>query len=323
MESSNIILGNGPSSGSTLLVSLIGKSKNIFQTEELYIFDKPDWVTGRCADLKENWATHHSTGYPAHFAHESPLVFPVENPKLDFAQHCDDYIAFFMAHMDALAQSHGCERWVEKTPTNIFALPHLSRAMPDTKFVIIVRHPAAVMRSLAKRKMNPFIAAARWYFPTLIAANLKDRDNILVLKYEALTGEPDASLRKVFDFIGEPFLADYLEPAKTTDTGLASWDNTPTGSIKKNDDFSIIIDGCEARYLSTIKANSYFLKYTQITTAFNVKELCDIFGYTLDFDFSNSHKALALLHGAKAFVQYFVKAKRAGRPIRKLWFDVF
>lgn len=315
-----IILGNAPSSGSTLLTSIIGESPSIFQTDELYIFDKPDWVAGKASDLKEKWLRYAARGYDAHFAHESPLVFPTFGQHPDFSRYNGNYASFCCSRMDELAREANCRRWVEKTPTNIFALVHLHNALPSARFIIITRHPAMMLKSLRKRGFDPFSAAARWYFPNLIAASVIDNHQFLVVRYENLLNDPLSVCKEVFDFIGEEFRVEFLTTRGRSSGKIASWNNDPSGAIRPEKNFVELVEPWAAKEMSDLKANPHFLSYCGITSSLSVTDLAKTLGYDVDFDFRGTSAFRSSLIRRKAFLKYAAKAVRAGRKIRPFWY---
>lgn len=316
MSMNGIIIGSAPSSGSTLLVSTLGRASNIYQTDELYIFDKPDWIAQRTPDLKKNWAEYFRKGYPAHFAYESPLVFPYEDSAPGVTDFDGSYTDFCVSYMDAKARAQGFARWVEKTPTNIFAFPFLSDQLAEFKFIIIVRHPGSVLRSLAKRKMNPFIAAARVYYSMLVTANMTGRENVHLLKYEDLTADPSNTLQRTFDFIGERFDASYLTPEALKGIKLSSWQFSPSMGIVQQEEHLPKVASEHAFHLANIRASKNFMKYAGIERCFCFLELCDIFGYDVMSSSTSRFNIKPRLKWIEAYTKYAARSILSRRPIR-------
>lgn len=321
MTKMGIIMGSAPSSGSTLLVNLIGRADSVFQTDELYIFDKPDWIAGRDPSLQSQWPSRYNRGYPAHFAHESPLVFPTAHSVPRFEKYEGTYTDFCLSYMDNLAEENGCSRWVEKTPTNIFALPLLASLLPTMKFLVIVRHPGSVLRSLSRRRMNEFTAAARVYFPMLVAANIASRSNVKIIKYEELTAAPLSTAGQVFDFVGEPFSATYLDARASGGLHLPSWKFKPSMGIMQENEPAPRIGSNHGYHLLNLRANKYFLDYTATDAVYSFAELCNIFDYKAPIDIPPKSRPEPWLQRFEAYARYVVKAKVAGRPVRRCWFD--
>jgi hypothetical protein len=126
-------------------------------------------------------------------------------------------------------QARGCPRLVEKTPTNILHLPKLARTFPAGRLLYIHRHPVDVFTSYRRRAaVDP---GAGWADLTLerfcsvyehrtrLAVDWADRhDNLHLVRYEQLTGDPPAAFRPLCAFLGEPYVAEALEePAPNPD----------------------------------------------------------------------------------------------------------
>ena len=126
-------------------------------------------------------------------------------------------------------QARGCARLVEKTPTNVVHLPKLARAFPAGRFLYIHRHPVDVFSSYRRRAaVDP---GAGWADLTLerfcsvyrhrtsLALDWAGRhDNLHLVRYEQLTGDPPAAFRPLCAFLQEPYVAEALEePAPNPD----------------------------------------------------------------------------------------------------------
>lgn len=111
----------------------------------------------------------------------------------------------------------GAERLIEKTPTHINWVPHLKIAFPGASFIFITRHPLDVLSSYWKRYRNEGemsewanITAdefsTRWEHVTRRALTLaKNEPRFLLVRYEELTADPETTVRKILDQLGEPF----------------------------------------------------------------------------------------------------------------------
>ena len=94
---------------------------------------------------------------------------------------------------------------LEKSPPNLVRTRFLQALFPGARFVVLLRHPAAV--ALATVKM-----AAGTPVPRLIEhwlacherfeADRPHLEHALVVRYESFVAEPDALLRQVYDFLG-------------------------------------------------------------------------------------------------------------------------
>lgn len=117
-------------------------------------------------------------------------------------------------------EAEGKVRWVEKTPNNVRAIDRLLTWYPNGKFIHVVRDGRDVVCSLRHHpkhrvvdgKIVPFEctnsveqSATRWLEDTMVGLAMKDHPRCLEVRYEDLVTEPEAVVRRVCDFIGEPF----------------------------------------------------------------------------------------------------------------------
>lgn len=101
----------------------------------------------------------------------------------------------------AYAQRRGATRWGEKTPLHVFLVEELAEVFPDASFVGLVRHPGAVVASMASSwQREPIGAAGYWRRATTelarVGRTLGD-DRFVLVRYEDLVRHPDEVLRDV------------------------------------------------------------------------------------------------------------------------------
>jgi hypothetical protein len=102
---------------------------------------------------------------------------------------------------------------VDKTPPNTLIWPRLHRCWPHARYVILLRHPGAVVTSLTRRRSDPD--------PEQISAEVLDYSEKLeearrqldghVLTYEDLTAEPEQTTRGLCSYLGVPWEAGMLD----------------------------------------------------------------------------------------------------------------
>lgn len=134
--------------------------------------------------------------------------------------------AFVDSLLLAYARSKGKPRWAEKTPDNALHLPTLLDLFPDARCIHLVRDPLDVALSTVRipdhrRGLSPRLEASMCVgegcstTPTLTGAVLRwthwnrliarDAPNALRVRYASLVREPEHEVRRILDFLGEPF----------------------------------------------------------------------------------------------------------------------
>lgn len=116
-------------------------------------------------------------------------------------------------------------RWVDGTPENSYHMYGLSTLFPEAKFIHILRDPNEVARSLMKFSRagdagldySEAESYATWQRVTEAAVKGEralGSGKVLRISYEGLVNEPEATLRKCLEFLGEEFSADCLLPLR-------------------------------------------------------------------------------------------------------------
>ena len=123
----------------------------------------------------------------------------------------------------AASDSEYKTRWVDQTPEYSFHICGLRKLFPCALFIHIVRDVDSVVRSLLNfhRIAGTHVVAneeeAYKYWLRTVRACLKAEEAygphvVYRLRYTALIEKPEATLRSLLDFLGEPYSAKCLEP---------------------------------------------------------------------------------------------------------------
>lgn len=128
---------------------------------------------------------------------------------------------------------------VEKTPSNAFVWKRIAACWPDARFVFLLRHPVSVARSWHeaspdKRNADEAAADALRYMNAVKRAQGGLPGH--VVRYEDLTADPEAELRRVCDFLEidwEPGMLAYGDRTTGLQKGLGDWkDKIRTGRVQ-------------------------------------------------------------------------------------------
>lgn len=141
---------------------------------------------------------------------------------------------------DLYAEKEGKPRWGDKTPRYMRAMPRIERALPEARFIHLIRDGRDVALSQAERALDgpaPEITevAERWKRRIETArVHSADLDDYLEVRYEDLVGDPEASLRRICEFLElryDEAMLDYHERAAgrltEMDRDLGSGENGP------------------------------------------------------------------------------------------------
>ncbi|MDZ4379865.1 MAG: sulfotransferase [Parvibaculum sp.] len=143
----------------------------------------------------------------------SPHVSCIEDEKTD------TYVRRILFDIvDQYAQRHnrqGWEVWIDHSPNNIENVPSLMTAFPDSKFIHLVRDGRAAMASVLPLDWGPAdpIQAAYWWMRAVacgLAAERRYPKQVLFVKYESLTQNPEAELRRICEFTGLTYTEEML-----------------------------------------------------------------------------------------------------------------
>ncbi|MBZ9640438.1 sulfotransferase [Streptomyces sp. PSKA30] len=93
---------------------------------------------------------------------------------------------------------------VDKTPPNTLIWPRLHRCWPNARYILLLRHPGAVIASLTERRRDPDLrsihAEVLGYAEKLEQA--RRSLDAHVITYEELTAEPEQTTRGLCEYLG-------------------------------------------------------------------------------------------------------------------------
>ncbi len=128
-----------------------------------------------------------------------------------------------------LTASRGKNRWVEKTPKNLIAMDFILRLLPDAKIINCIRDGRDVVTSILANQFWPVevhpdagltwdreinIHNASRFWERVLRYGLKvgrPTSSYFELRYEDLVENPEQELRRLCEFLGEPFCDRWLE----------------------------------------------------------------------------------------------------------------
>lgn len=167
-----IVIGACPRSGTTLLLSILSAHPGIFTIK------------------KESWA----------------FVLWDEaddSSKPDQPQRID------RLHRSLIARRipKSCNRWCEKTPRNILYFDKIYNYFNgDVKLIHLVRDGRDVMTSHHPKAPDEFwVDPERWVRDVRKGLHFSNYDPVLTIRYEDLIQNYQSTIRRLLDFIGEPY----------------------------------------------------------------------------------------------------------------------
>lgn len=201
-----VFAGGCPRSGTTLLQRVVGAHPTVFSDQEF------QFLPSHVLDLREVMADSIRAGNIDRIVDQDTLNDALRNfvATIFFKKLCDT----------------GKSVFCEKTPSNALVLPELLKLFPEARFILILRDPRDIVNSfkgvrqryLSKsirpprfvRSVAASVAEINAYFEHGIAAARSD-SRILIVHYEDLVNEPDATVRRICDHTGLTFKPEMLE----------------------------------------------------------------------------------------------------------------
>ncbi len=127
----------------------------------------------------------------------------------------DSYPALFSSLLRFYMRAQGKQRWGEKTPAHAFFAETLLEWFEDATLIHLLRDPRDVVASLNDMPAFPNSAlgnANLWLTFNRAAARAHTRPGYVLLRYEEFVADPERTVRRVCDVIGEQFCEEMMLP---------------------------------------------------------------------------------------------------------------
>ena len=142
-----------------------------------------------------------------------------------------DHVHFVDLFLTRYAQERGRQRWAEKTPHDVRFLGFILEHFPKAKFIHMIRDGRDVVCSIRTHPKYRFINGKKvatgirkpiepcidaWVRETGEGMEWRGHPNYFEVRYEELVNTPETQLRKLCEFIGEPWDPAMLDYHKET-----------------------------------------------------------------------------------------------------------
>jgi hypothetical protein len=131
---------------------------------------------------------------------------------------CRDHAEFVDVFLAEYARRRGKQRWAEKTPQNVHHLEFVFRHFPKARFIHLLRDGRDAVCSIRthpkfrlvegtqvptgiRRPLKPCVES--WLEATADGLRWRGHPQYLEVRYEDVVNEPEPTLRRVCEFIGE------------------------------------------------------------------------------------------------------------------------
>ena len=207
-----IFIISPPRSGSTLLQRMLASHSAIHSHPEPHLIQPLNYLG--------YYDTVDQAPYDHINAAQALREFAQELPGGE-ADYLDALRAYALTLYGRVLEPTGKRCFVDKTPANALVLPFLTKLFPTAKYVVLTRHPLAVMHSVAHSFFGGDYAAAarsnpivRQYVPAIGRFLLEKPVPAVQVGYENLVQDPEVEMRRVLQALGLPYEAAVVDYGK-------------------------------------------------------------------------------------------------------------
>lgn len=200
-----ILVGNAPSSGSTLLADIIDSAPFAACGPELEFFCNQNLCNfsefQRDPSSSSYSATLRSTRIQTRWDHLDSYGFKKDEwiGEIKRAKNIDDFVSRFIDQFLKTRKKDPSGYVFEKTPQNVNTFSWFTEEFDQSKMVYLVRNPAFVVESLLNRGWGTYTAAATWLLNVALMWDYRNHPNLLWLRYEDLVKDPFVVVSDLLD----------------------------------------------------------------------------------------------------------------------------
>ncbi len=213
-----VFLVSQPRAGSTLVERVLAGHPEIHAAGETWLM-LPGLYALREQDRGESYDT--ALARRAIGAFLATLEDGPASYRSSLGRHAGDLYA-------QAARAAGKRLFLDKTPRYYLVLPELRATYPAARFVILVRHPLAVLHSILDTWVRPDWLAASAFARDIVDAPALLLEGIAepgpaahVVRYESFVADPEAETRRLCGHLGVAFHPPMLRYAES---GLPVWE---------------------------------------------------------------------------------------------------
>jgi len=233
-------------SGSNLLRLVLDAHPRITVPHPPHVMNYFGAIEHRYGDLSDPTARRRAARHMAELVriHIHPWDITPDVDRLVHEADPPDLFGLFLALYAQHLESTDARRWGCKSTFMIHHVDRILARFPDAGLLWLVRDPRDVAVSARKSVFSPCdprLSARLWAKQQQQGLDLQARigDRVHRLHYEALVGDPEATIRAVCDYLGEAFDPAMLAFSKTDNARriakmMASWKNADAGFLKNN-----------------------------------------------------------------------------------------
>lgn len=132
------------------------------------------------------------------------------------------FAGIYCAMLERYARWVGKPRWGEKTPNNVFYVKEILEDFPGAQFLCVTRDARDMAADAIRSSFGPtnaYAAAQEWKFGQQTIQKLRKdlpAATWLDVYYEKLAREPEVTLKRICEFIGESYSPDMLNFHETS-----------------------------------------------------------------------------------------------------------
>jgi hypothetical protein len=208
-------------SGTTMLRDVLRRHPNLAAPEETHLFrwTEPFGTEAYRRGISSNPVLKRHRAMDGITEEEFTAMLNASNSRADLYHR---YMRLFIER-----RKPGATRWFDKTPQNVYGAAMISASMPLTRFVHIVRDPVNVVASLRigkVMKVERLTGAVNYWREAIDIMSVMRRATprrVHELRYEDFMREPEVEIRRLLEFLDEPYDAAWFKDFRFNESSHA------------------------------------------------------------------------------------------------------
>ncbi len=171
-----------------------------------------------------------SFGGPGKFAFDE-RAYMNENHSLATSENAQKIYEEWSSHYDL-----SCPYLIEKSPPNLIRTRFFQKLYPNSKFIVILRHPLAISYATKKwsgTSINSLLEHTLMAYEAFFK-DMSSLNSLYLLRYEEFVKEPQKAIESIFDYLDlDPVEITHSIRSNTNDKYFAMWEKDRKNIINR------------------------------------------------------------------------------------------
>lgn len=293
-SSGPVFVGGAERTGTSLMFALLTSHPHISMTRRTNYWR---YIDQKFGDLSQDHNFEACLDVMKRYKRMVAIGLDWDRIETEFKKGPATYGRLYELMQNQQAAQDGKRRWGDKSLLNERYAERIFDSFPDARIIHMLRDPrdryASVLARWKVRRGGVGAGMGEWFESVRHAESNVERwpSQCTIMRYEDLVAEPETEMRRICDFIGEPFADEMMTMSGAErfrqEGANSSYGRRPTGAISTSSigKYTKVLSANQVRYIETVARDAMQRHhYTPSLDGFGGLEGLRFYGAVLPFE---------------------------------------